>query len=100
MINVKSILWHALAMQCTRNCIYSDSKLVIYQLSVFWKCRATNLQGFYEQGLAMVRQLQAVCVQGSFTLGHIHREFNGNADSLANAAIDQSSRNNNIVIDD
>ena len=74
---------------CNRVWIYGDSKLVISQLSGVWKCKADNLAPFYEEGLHAVRHLHTACIDGSFRMTHIYREYNVDADALANIALDQ-----------
>ena len=97
---VLAVLRHALSLRCSRVCIYGDSKLVISQLNGTWKCKAENLGPLYEQGLGFVRRMHEVCGGGSFTLNHIYREFNADADSLANVALDQRTPASNVVVSD
>ena len=82
------MLRHALASRATRICIYGDSKLVVSQLSGIWQCKADNLTLYYEEGLRLIRQLQAVCNDGLFCLSHVYREYNVDAHALANVALD------------
>jgi ribonuclease HI len=97
---VLAVLRHALSSRFTRICIYGDSKLVVQQLNGLWQCKAINLAEFYEQGLGMVRRLREACAPGCFTLAHVYREFNVDADSLANEAIDRRGTTDSLVIDD
>ena len=48
----------------------------------------------------MVRRLREACAPGCFTLAHVYREFNVDADSLANEAIDRRGTTDSVVIDD
>ena len=83
-----AVLRHAASSHRNRICIYGDSKLVVSQLAGLWRCNGDNLVPFYEEGLRIVRRLQAVCNQGLFRLTHIYLEFNVDADALANVALD------------
>ena len=95
-----AVLRHALSMRCARVCIYGDSKLVVSQLNGTWKCKANNLKASYEDGLELMRQLHTMCEAGRLFFGHVYREFNVDADSLANVAIDRRSVGNNVVVCD
>ena len=62
--------------------------LVIKQLCEVWKCKADNLAPYYENGLELMRQLRQNCTSGIAAISHVYREYNADADSLANIAID------------
>ena len=83
------VLRHALSSGISRVRVYGDSKLVISQLNGVWKCKAPNLVPHYEQGLDLMRRLHHSCEGGELMLAHIYREYNADADSLANIAIDR-----------
>ena len=74
--------------------------LVVEQLSGVWKCKADNLTPLYEQGLSMVRRVQDQCFDGFFQLAHVYREYNVDADSRANIALDHRTVNNSVVVDE
>ena len=95
-----AVLRHALSMRCPRIFLYGDSKLVVSQLNGVWMCKADNLAPYYEQGLALVRDLELSRDEGRFDMVHVYREFNVDADAVANAAIDRWTRRTNVVIDD
>ena len=97
---VLAVLEHALSSGFTKIHIFGDSKLVVQQLNGIWKCKASNLFSSYEKGLDMVRRLREVCASGSFVLAHVYREFNVDADGLANVAIDRRVPPDVVVIDD
>ncbi len=64
----------------------ADSELLIRQLEGRYKVRAPNLQPLYEQARALLRAFE------SYTLEHVRRELNGDADTEANRAIDERPR--------
>ena len=97
---ILAVLQHAALQRSTRICIYGDSKLVISQLTGIWKCKASNLVADYEQGLELVRQLHVRCASGFLSLGHVYQEFNADADSLANVALDQRAAGETVVVSD
>lgn len=95
-----AVLRHAETSRCNRVCVYGDSKLIISQLRGEWKCKAENLSPLYEQGLILVRRLQSQCRDGFFLLTHVYREYNADADGLANVALDQRTINDTFIVDD
>jgi ribonuclease HI len=97
---ILAVLQHAVLQRASRICIYGDSKLVVSQLTGAWKCKASNLVANYELGLELVRQLHQRCASGYLLLGHVYREFNADADSLANVALDQRSAGETVVVSD
>eukprot|EP00973_Karenia_brevis_P067904 9446944-Karenia_brevis.AAC.1 len=66
-----------------------DSKLVVQHLNGRWACRNLELRPLYEEGLRLLTALRQHSLVQSFELEHIYREFNADADSLANEAIDK-----------
>jgi ribonuclease HI len=95
-----AVLQHAVSMQYNRILVYGDSKLIVSQLNGVWRCKANNLTVFYEQGLALVRRLHETCADNAFGLAHVYREFNADADSLANVGIDRRTRATAVVVND
>ena len=95
-----AVLEHALAIghPCVR--MYGDSKLVVSHLNGTWKCKAANLTDYYERGLSLVRQLQDICADGEFSIQHVYREYNADADSLANIAVANRGRDNAVVVNE
>jgi hypothetical protein len=47
-----------------------------------------------------MRQLRQNCTSGAFGLSHVYREFNADADSLANIAIDGYRRVTATLVDE
>ena len=95
-----AVLQHAVSMRYTKIRVYGDSKLVISQLNGVWRCKAENLTRYYERGLAMMLVLTGLCDDEHFVVSHVYREFNADADSLANIALDRFSGSNTVVIND
>ena len=89
-----AVLQHAVARQYSRVLIFGDSMLVIKQLCGVWKFKADNLAPCYENGLELMRQLRHSCASGIADISHVYREYNADADSLANIAIDGYNRSN------
>ncbi len=75
----------ALQMGCKRLKVFSDSQLVVSQIQGFYRVTAPHLVPLFEE----VRRL--IGSFSSFRISHIPREKNGEADRLANAAIDQKT---------
>lgn len=62
--------------------IRSDSELLVRQVLGRYKVKSPDLKPLHERALKMSRQLQY------FTIEHVRREMNRDADALANAALD------------
>lgn len=63
--------------------VRSDSELMVKQLNGQYKVRSPELKVLYDRARALVRQLP------SFTIRHVRREHNREADRLANEAMDR-----------
>ena len=73
-------------------CFQTDSLLIARQISGRWRCRSRDLQPLYEEALELLcrlRRLGSVC-----EVLHIYREFNAEADSSANRALDSGHGEN------
>jgi ribonuclease HI len=62
--------------------VRADSLLVINQLRGEWKVKHAGLQPLYEEARGLLRRFEEV------DLEHVRREFNVDADTLVNAALD------------
>ncbi len=62
--------------------IRSDSELLVRQMQGRYKVKSPDLKPLHERALKTSRQLQY------FTIEHVRRELNRDADALANAALD------------
>ncbi|MFN8009185.1 MAG: reverse transcriptase-like protein [Terriglobia bacterium] len=65
--------------------VYADSELLVRQINGQYKVRNPKLKELYDQAQVLIRGLKR------FTLQHIPREENREADRLANQAMDQAS---------
>ena len=62
--------------------IYSDSELVVKQIQGVYKVKNANIRPLYEDALRWIAQLP------EFSIEHVRRENNKDADRLANVAMD------------
>jgi probable phosphoglycerate mutase len=62
--------------------VYSDSELLVRQIEGVYKVKSPDLKPLHERARALVAQLEA------FTIQHVPRERNREADRLANQALD------------
>jgi probable phosphoglycerate mutase len=76
----------AVASGCSTLHIKSDSLLLVQQMKGVYKVKSPGLQPLYEEARALVRQI------GRVTFEHVRREFNKDADRLANEAMDEASQ--------
>ena len=65
--------------------IRADSELLVKQMRGEYRVKSPGLQPFYEQARALTRQI------GDVTFEHVRREFNRDADRLANEAMDEAA---------
>lgn len=65
--------------------IHADSELLVKQMRGEYKVKSPGLQPLFEQARALTRQI------GSVTFQHVRREFNKEADRLANEAMDEAA---------
>lgn len=68
---------------------FSDSKLIVEQVSGRWKVKSNDLKDLAETAISKVQQMKKLGWQ--VTLTWIPREKNVHADSLANLAMDRKS---------
>jgi ribonuclease HI len=64
--------------------IRSDSELLVRQMQGRYKVKSPDLKPLHERASKLTRQLQY------FTIEHVRRELNADADALANIALDQA----------
>ncbi len=69
--------------------VYSDSKLIVEQVSGRWKVKSNDLKELAQSAITRVQELRKHGVQ--VTITWIPREKNVHADSLANLAMDRKS---------
>jgi len=87
-------LRHILTLKCCRNYVRLDSLLVTRQLRGEWACKAPHLQRDYEEGMRLISLIRRCPEITFFEISHIYREFNADADSVANEAIDTAMQRN------
>jgi probable phosphoglycerate mutase len=75
----------AAARRCRALRVYSDSELVVKQIRGEYKVRNENIRPLYERALRWIRTIP------DFSIEHVRREFNKDADRLANDAMDGRS---------
>jgi probable phosphoglycerate mutase len=79
-----ALTW-AVANRIERLHIRSDSELLVKQLQGRYKVKNPGLQPLYEEAKGLLRQIRHV------TFEHVRREFNKDADRLANEAMDEAA---------
>ena len=67
--------------------IYADSELMVKQLNGEYKVKNEGLKPLFQEATALLRRFS------SYTMNYVPREQNTAADTLANRAIDQSTKN-------
>ncbi len=77
-----SALRFAADRQCKQLKIYSDSELVVKQIKGIYKVRNENIRPLYASAKRLIEQIPR------FSIEHVRREFNKEADKLANEAMD------------
>jgi ribonuclease HI len=80
---VEAALQEALARGATHVDLRMDSELVARQISGRYRVRHPALQLVHRRVMALLGELQG------YTVGHVPRELNRDADRLSNVAIDQ-----------
>lgn len=65
--------------------IRSDSELLVKQMQGQYRVKNPGLQPLYQEACSLVRQI------GRVTFEHVRREFNKDADRLANEAMDEAA---------
>ena len=65
--------------------IRSDSELLVKQMKGQYRVKNSGLQPLYEEAVALSRRI------GRVTFEHVRREFNKDADRLANEAMDEAA---------
>jgi probable phosphoglycerate mutase len=79
-------LEYALSHGYSRLRIMTDSELMARQISGRYKVRSPDLKPLYDKARAMITQFE------SFSIRHVYREHNREADRLANQAMDDAAR--------
>jgi probable phosphoglycerate mutase len=77
---------YALSNGYPRLRVLTDSELMARQISGQYKVRSPDLKPLHAQAQAMIARLE------SFSIRHVYREQNREADRLANQAMDEAAR--------
>ncbi|MGH9467768.1 MAG: ribonuclease HI family protein [Terriglobales bacterium] len=77
-------LRYALARQARRVRVLSDSLLLVRQMQGRYAVKSQNLRPLFEEARALAQQLP------EFSIAHVYRERNREADRLANQAMDEA----------
>ncbi len=65
--------------------VFSDSKLLVEQIKGNFKVKAENLKKLHREALEKINKIQ------NFKIYYIKREFNKEADKIANQCLDENS---------
>ena len=79
-------LEYALEHQYSRLSVVTDSELMARQMNGVYKVRSADLKPLHEKAQALIRRLER------FSIRHVLREHNRQADGLANKALDAAGR--------
>jgi len=79
-------LEYALSHHYSRLNVVTDSELMVRQIEGRYKVRSPDLKLLYDRAQALIRCLK------SFSIRHVLREYNREADRLANKALDAAER--------
>ena len=83
---LRAALRYAVKNGCTRMRVFSDSEVVVRQINGHYSCQSPILRQIYQVCVTLIGGLEA------FTLTHIKREQNHEADELARLAIHRAKR--------
>ena len=75
----------AVANGCKALHVRSDSLLLVQQMKGVYRVKHPGLQPLFEEARTLVKQI------GRVTFEHVRREFNKDADRLANEAMDEAA---------
>jgi ribonuclease HI len=79
-------LEYALSHGYPRLCVLTDSELMARQISGRYKIRSPDLKPLHDKAQGLIARLE------SFSIRHVYREQNREADRLANKAMDDAAR--------
>ena len=79
-------LQYASSYQYSQLCVFSDSEVVVKQISGLYSCQSSGLREIYESCKSLIEAFD------QFTIRHIRRADNREADRLANAAMDRATK--------
>jgi ribonuclease HI len=79
-------LEEAIELGCKSISVFADSELMVKQINGVYRVKNEGLKGLYAIAIKLVHQFE------TFRITHVKREFNGEADRLANEAIDNRDK--------
>jgi ribonuclease HI len=79
-------LEYAAQNRCSRLCVFSDSEVVVKQITGHYTCQSAGLRTIHDMCKDLIQPLE------EFTILHIRRQANSEADRLANAAMDRARK--------
>ena len=79
-------LEYAARNQCSRLCVFSDSEVMVKPITGHYTCQSSGLRAIHETCKDLIQSLE------EFTIVHIRRQANSEADRLANAAMDRARK--------
>jgi ribonuclease HI len=79
-------LEYAAENQCSRLRVFSDSEVVVKQMTGHYICQSAGLREIHEMCKTLIQSLE------EFTIMHIRRQANSEADRLANEAMDRARK--------
>ena len=97
------VLEHVLQLRYPRIYVRSDSLLVVNQIRGIWSCRSDALRPLCDRALQLMNNIRRDERITLFELSHVYREFNADADAIANETLDLHDpriHTDNIVIND
>lgn len=79
-------LEYAAENQCSRLCVFSDSEVMVKQITGHYTCQSAGLRAIHDNCKDLIHSLE------EFTIMHIRRHANREADRLANAAMERARK--------
>lgn len=83
---------YAAASGCRRLQVFSDSEVVVRQITGHYQCRSRGLRQIYESCKSVIEGFE------HFAITHIRREHNHDANQLANAAVERREPSLNALL--
>lgn len=77
---------YALAHKCRRLRVLADSELLVHQINGVYKVRNQNLKPLYDRAKHLISRIEF------FSIKHVYREENREADRLANRTMDAAGQ--------
>jgi ribonuclease HI len=77
---------YALAHKCRRLRVLADSELLVHQINGVYRVKNPGLKPLYERAKHLISRIE------SFSIRHVYREENREADRLANQTLDAARK--------